>query len=208
AQAYRLLVRMITQLEAAPGSLLVEKELMAKLGIGRTPIREALQRLSSEGLVVHQPNRGMFVAEIGANSVQHIYEFRAIIDRHLVRLAAERARAPQRQAFDALPPAFEQAIATDDMDRYVELDRRFYAVLAEAAENVYLAEVIPRIFNLHLRLFFYISARGRGWQDVASAHTAMTREVADAVRRRDPDAAERAVTAYIASRHQDMRDLL
>lgn len=207
-QAYRLLTRMITQLELAPGGLLVEKELMAALGIGRTPIREALQRLSMEGLAVHQPNRGMFVADITTTSVQHIYEFRSLIDGHLVRLAAERARDAQIAELRALAAEFERTIATDDMDRYVELDRRFYAVLAEAAQNIYLAEVIPRIFNLHLRLFFYISSRGRGWHDVAKAHTGMTRDVAEAIARHDADAAEQAVTAYIASRHQDMRDLL
>ena len=207
-QAYRLLTRMITQLELAPGGLLVEKELMAALGIGRTPIREALQRLSMEGLVVHQPNRGMFVADITTTSVQHIYEFRSLIDGHLVRLAAERAHGPQIAELRALAAEFERSIATDDMDRYVELDRRFYAVLAEAAQNIYLAEVIPRIFNLHLRLFFFISSRGRGWHDVAKAHSGMTRDVAEAIARHDADAAEQAVTAYIASRHQDMRDLL
>ena len=207
-QAYHLLTRMITQLELAPGSLLVEKDLMAALEIGRTPIREALQRLSMEGLVVHQPNRGMFVADITTTSVQHIYEFRSLIDGHLVRLAAERAREPQLAELRALSMEFKRAIATDDMDSYVELDRRFYALLAEAAENIYLAEVIPRIFNLHLRLFFFISSRGAGWHDVAKAHTAMTRDVAEAIARHDADAAEQAVTAYIASRHQDMRDLL
>ena len=60
-KAYQLLVRKITQMEYVPGSLLVEKNLMEELGIGRTPIREALQRLAIEGLVDHMPNRGMFV---------------------------------------------------------------------------------------------------------------------------------------------------
>ncbi len=207
-QAYQLLVRMITQLELAPGSLLVEKDLMAELGIGRTPIREALQRLSIEGLVVHQPNRGMFVADIGTTSVQHIYEFRSLIDRHLVRLAAARASDAQIAELQALPPAFEQAIVTDDIDSYAQLDRRFYDLLAAAAANIYLAEVIPRIFNLHLRLFFYISSRGRGWHDVAPAHTGMVRDVVDAIAARDAERAEEAITAYVASRHQDMRDLL
>ena len=207
-QAYRMLVRLITQLELAPGSLLVEKELMVRLDIGRTPIREALQRLAMEGLAVHLPNRGMFVSEISTTSVQHIYEFRSLIDRPLVRLAAERATDAHIAELRGLPAAFEDAIATDDIDRYADLDRRFYDLLAAAARNIYLAEVIPRIFNLHLRLFFYISSRGRGWHDVAPAHTRMVREVAEAVAARDADRAEEAVTAYIRSRHQDMKDLL
>ena len=71
-QAYQLLVAKITRLELPPGAVLVEKALMVDLGIGRTPIREALQRLAMEGLVTHLPNRGMLVADITATGVQHI----------------------------------------------------------------------------------------------------------------------------------------
>ena len=78
-KAYQQLVRNITQMAYAPGSLLVERTLMEELGIGRTPIREALQRLAIEGLVDHMPNRGMFVSEITAASVQQIYEFRFML---------------------------------------------------------------------------------------------------------------------------------
>jgi DNA-binding GntR family transcriptional regulator len=207
-QAYQLLMRMITRLELAPGSLIVEKELMAALGIGRTPIREALQRLAMEGLVVHMPNRGMFVADITTQSVQHIYEFRALIDGPLVRLAAERATPEQIEELGLLHERFLSAKAADDVDAYVELLRRFYTVLAAAAENIYLAEVIPRIFNLHLRLWFYISSKRGGWHDVAKAHTEMAGAVAAAIRDRDADRAEAAMETYIAGRHQDMRDLL
>lgn len=207
-RAYRLLVRIITRLELVPGSLIVEKELTIRLGIGRTPVREALQRLAIEGLVVHQPNRGMFVADITTSGVQNIYEFRSMIDAHLVRLAAQRASAPQTRELLQLHDRFIEAGLEDEIDDYVELDRSFYAILTAAAKNIYLTEAVPRIFHLHLRLWFYISVRRGGWQDVARAHAEMAGDVARAISARNADAAEAAIKNYIARRHQDMRDLL
>ena len=207
-RAYQNLVWLITRLELPPGSVLVEKNVMAELGIGRTPVREALQRLSNEGLVVHQPNRGMFVSEITAPSVQAIYEFRSLIDGHLVRLAAERANEAQAATLETLYGEFVHASVSSDIDSVVAIDRQFYAVLSEAAQNIYLAEVIPRIFNLHLRLWFYIASRRGGWADMTQALTDMAGEVARAIAAHDPDQAERAVRNYISQRHADMRDLL
>ena len=200
-RAYERLVRDITRLELAPGEVLAEKPLMERLGIGRTPIREALQRLAMEGLVLHLPNRGMFVSEISATSVQHIYEFRALIDGHAARLAATRADAQDLEDLENLDAALVDATVRDDIDDYVAMDQMFYSVLARGARNVYLAEVIPRIFNLHLRLWFFISKKVGGWHAIASSHEEMTRGVVDAVRRRSPDQAELAMKAYISRRH-------
>ena len=207
-RAYQQLVRMITRLELEPGRLIVEKELTASLGIGRTPVREALQRLAMEGLVAHLPNRGMYVADITTTGVQNIYEFRSMIDAHLVRLAAQRATPVQASELLKLHERFIEASVANDIDDYVELDRTFYSILAGAARNIYLAEVVPRIFHLHLRLWFYISVRRGAWQDVAMAHAEMAGGVAQAVAAHNPDAAETAIRSYIARRHQDMRDLL
>ena len=101
-----------------------------------------------------------------------------------------------------------QATEDDDVDRYVPLDRRFYEVLAQAAQNTYIAEAVPRIFNLHLRLWFFIANRRGTWHDIARAHEVMTAGVIEAVERRDPEAAGTAMTAYIDGRHSDIRELL
>lgn len=207
-KAYELLVRKIVRLELPPGAVVAEKPLIAELGIGRTPIREALQRLAVEGLLHHMPNRGMFVSEISATSVQQIYEFRTLIDGSAARLAATRATPEDADDLMGLHEALVQATEDDDVDRYVALDRAFYQVLARAATNTYLAEVIPRIFNLHLRLWFFIAQKMGSWHPIAEAHEVMTCNLADAVRRRDPDAAEEAMRAYISRRHQDIRGII
>ena len=118
-QAYDRLVRDITRLEIAPGEVLGEKALVARYDIGRTPIREALQRLAIEGLVVHLPNRGMFVSDISAQSVQNIYEFRMLVDGHTARLAATRASDEDVESLEAVHQALVEATAADDVDRWV-----------------------------------------------------------------------------------------
>lgn len=207
-KAYKLLVHKITRIVLPPGAPLVEKALSAELGIGRTPLREALQRLAAEGLVNHLPHRGMFVADISATSVQQIYEFRALIDGHAARLAATRATAEDAEELNRLHLALLQATEDDDIDLYVELDRRFYGVLAQGARNIYLAEAIPRIFNLHLRLWFLISTRVGSWHGIARSHEEMTKALAEAIARRDPEEAELAVKTYISRRHHEIRALL
>jgi len=207
-QAYQKLVRMITRIEIAPGSLIVEKSLIAAFGIGRTPVREALQRAAIEGLVVHQPNRGMFAAEITATGVSQIYEFRSMIDRHLASLAATRATSGQVRQLQELHKAFATAIETQNIDDYVDLDRQFYALLCSCARNVYLAEVVPRIFNLHLRLWFYMGLQRDDWGDIWEAHESMVGKVSSAIAARDAQSAEIAIQNYVEERHRDLLELL
>lgn len=207
-KAYRLLVRKIIRLELAPGTVLAEKALVEELGIGRTPVREALQRLAIEGLASHLPKRGMLVAEVSLASVQQIYEFRSLIEGFTARLAASRAVEAEVAALGALHDALVAATIEDDIDGYEALDRRFHKTLARASRNAYLEETVPRIFNLHLRLWFFISQRAGGWHGIAHDHEEMTRGVVDAVARRQPDEAELAMKTYIARRHQEIRGLL
>lgn len=207
-RAYERLVRKITRLEAPPGSVLVERDLMQEFGIGRTPIREAMQRLASERLVNHRPNRGMFVSEITASSVQEIYEFRAVVDGYAAFLAASRATAAQVAEFARLHRRLLRAAEDRDIDDYVEADRAFYRLLAEAAHNALVSDTIPRIFNLHLRLWFFISEKAGGWQAIAQAHEVMTLELVQAFERRDPAAARQAMESYVAGRIADIKRVL
>ena len=206
--AYEHLVRKITRLEIEPGAVLVERELMVEFDIGRTPLREAMQRLAIERLINHQPNRGMFVSEISAASVQQIYEFRAMVDAQAAGLAAQRATATQIEELRRLHLVLVKATDEADIDRYVEADRQFYRVLGEAAHNAWLADSLPRIFNLHLRLWFFISRRIGSWERIARAHEVMTRDVVAALSWRDVAQAQQAMQTYVTGRLEDMRDIL
>ena len=207
-KAYQLLIRKITRLELAPGTVLVEKDLMAELEIGRTPIREALQRIATEGLIQHLPNRGMLVSDLGASDVQSIYEFRSLIQGAAVRLAAARATEEDNNNLKTLDAMLNQATSEFDIDSFVALDLRFHEALGRASKNVYLQEALPRIFNLHLRLWFYISSKTGIWHPVARSHGDMTGGVVAAIKAGLPDKAEEVMTSYIARRHQEVKALL
>jgi DNA-binding GntR family transcriptional regulator len=207
-RAYQLLIRKITRLELAPGTVLVEKDLMAKLEIGRTPIREALQRIAKEGLIQHLPNRGMLVSDLGASDVQSIYEFRSLIQGAAVRLAAVRATEEDKYNLKALDTKLKQATSEFDINSFVALDLRFYESIGQASKNVYLQETLPRIFNLHLRLQFYISRKTEVWHTVARSHNDMTSGVVAAVQAGLPDKAEEIMTSHITRRHQEIKALL
>ena len=207
-RAYSMLVDRIVKLELEPGRMLLDRELTETLGVGRTPIREALQRLAGEGLVVHFPHRGMVVAEITAVGTRDIYEYRSLIDGEAARLAATRATEEEASELLRLSTEMANEAEGDDVSRYVALDREFYRQLGEACRNQYIAETIPRIFNLHLRLWFYISKMKGDWHDLARAHSAMAREAAEAIVRRDAAAAEIAIRAYVLRRQKDIRMLI
>ena len=174
-RAYQLLIRKITRLELAPGTVLVEKDLMAELEIGRTPIREALQRIAK-----------------GA----------------AVRLAAIRASDEDKRNLKALDNMLKQATNEFDIDSFVALDLRFYEAIGLASKNIYLQETLPRIFNLHLRLWFYISSKTGIWHPVARSHNDMTSGVVAAIQSGFPDKAEEIMTSHITSRHQEIKALL
>ena len=207
-RAYDELVKRITRLELAPGTVLAERALVEELGIGRTPVREALQRLAIEGLVVHRLNRGMFVSEVIYTEVKEIYEFRRIIDGSACRLAAARATKAEADELMKVHRNLTQATENDDIDTYVEANREFYRVLAKSARNSFLDETIPRIMNLHLRLWFVISARVGTWHSIARAHEVMTYEVAEAITRRDAANAEHAMNVYITQRQEDLKQAI
>ena len=96
-QAYRLIRDMIVRLELIPGAVVREDDLQERLEIGRTPIREALQRLARDQFLVVIPRRGMIVSNIDIAELSTLYETRAILEPYVARLACERGRRGCRQ---------------------------------------------------------------------------------------------------------------
>ncbi|MDE0308573.1 MAG: GntR family transcriptional regulator [Acidiferrobacterales bacterium] len=207
-KAYEILVKRITRLELPPGAVLAEVSLVQDIGIGRTPVREALQRLAMEGLVTHRINRGMFVSEVSFTEVQEIYEFRRIIDSAACRLACARASAVHTDELMKIHQLLLEATNNNDIDAYVGANNEYYKVLGEAARNSFIKETIPRIMNLHLRLWFMISMRLGNWHSIAEAHEVMTHDVAKAIAERDAEAAEHAINFYITQRQSDLQQAM
>ena len=208
AKAYWILADRIIRLDLTPSSVLHDRDLMAEIGIGRTPVREALQRLSVEGLVTHYPHRGMVVSEITATNTRDIYEFRRLIDSEAARLAAMRRSREEAETLETLAHRLEDSAHEDKVNQYIMVTRELYDVLGRACNNAYLAETIPRIFNLHMRLWFFISMKEDNWLRLALSHSEMAENMAEAIAAKDPDAAALAVKSYIGERQKDIRRLI
>lgn len=158
-KAYQIIRKKIISLDLPPGSIVDENQLMQELGFGRTPIREALQRLSLEKLVSIVPRRGIFVTDISITDLQRLFEVRLEIESLAARLAAKRG-TPQHwkrmaAALDGLPgddkPLDNQAL--------IIVDEFCHQIIYAAADNKFLADAATTFYALSLRLWYYFLSR-------------------------------------------------
>lgn len=154
-QAYGRIEEMIVTLKLAPGVALSELALSTELRIGRTPVREALQRLALEGLVVVLPRKAILVTETDPSKQLLVLEVRRELERLLARTCAERASAAERARFQAIAEGMEAAASARDDIAFMRLDRELNALLAEASHNEYAARSM-RLINGHSRRFWYL----------------------------------------------------
>jgi DNA-binding GntR family transcriptional regulator len=157
-QAYFRLEEMIVTLALAPGSVLSEQALSAELGIGRTPIREALQRLAREGLVLVLPRKAIIVTETDPKRQLLVLEVRRELERLLARASAERATEDERRRFQAIADGMDAAAKTNDDIAFMRLDRELNLLTVDAARNDYAARSMKLLQGLSRR-FWYMHYR-------------------------------------------------
>jgi len=154
-QAYRAIEEAIVTLQLKPGAVLSEQALSGLIGIGRTPIREALQKLAHEGLVMILPRKGILVADLNPRSHLLLLEVRREIERLLSRAGAVRATADQRARLQEIARGMDQAARTKDDIAFMRLDREMNALMLEAAHNDY-ATRSARLFQGLSRRYWYV----------------------------------------------------
>jgi DNA-binding GntR family transcriptional regulator len=157
-RAYRELEEQIVTLRLAPGSPVSEASLSKRLGIGRTPVREALQRLARERLVVILPRRGILVSEVNVRTQMRLLEVRRVLERLLAKAATRRSEDAQRQQFAELAKGMEAAARVSDDLAFMRLDRAFNQLMLEAARNEFAHSAMALINGLSRR-FWYIHYR-------------------------------------------------
>ena len=202
-EAYQQIKDKIITLELEPASVIDEQALMERLGLGRTPIREALQRLDAENLVHIVPRRGMFVADISITDLQKIFEVRTILAGFCVRLAAQRITPDQIAQMEAVLQDLEH-VHSGDSRQLMEIDRRFQRVMYQAAGNEILAETLDRLYDQSLRIWYLVLHRLGNVQDAIEQH----REVAEAVKAGDCARAERLIQQHIVEFQQRIKAVL
>jgi DNA-binding GntR family transcriptional regulator len=163
--AYVELRDRIVTLRLAPGTVLREDDLMRAMGIGRTPLREAVKRLALENLVAVQPRRGTFVTDVEAADIMNIAEVRAELEGYAAELAAMRMDGDARGAAEALIEELEEVTRPHEQEWLMRFDERIHRFTWEATGNPYLLETLERYFSHSLRIWYLVLERVPGLGD-------------------------------------------
>ena len=158
-RAYLELRDRIVTLHLPPGTVLREDALMEEMGIGRTPLREAVKRLALENLVEVQPRRGTFVSAIEAADIQNITEVRAELEAYAAELAALRLDPETRAKAERLLSEIEELDGGGDQERLMRFDERIHRFTWEATHNPYLIQTLERYFTHSLRIWYLVLDR-------------------------------------------------
>lgn len=197
-RAYLSIRDLIVSLELAPGALIDERRLVETLGIGRTPVREALRRLAQEQLVEVFPRRGMFVTGVDVRDLARISEVRAALEPEAARLAAERSTDEER---DRLADLSDQIKSDADL---MGLDERIHRAVYAAAHNHLLEKTLGEYYVLALRIWMIALGRAQDLEDAVEAH----RDLVQAIVVGNGDRAADVMRDHVENFEQAMRKAL
>lgn len=197
-RAYVSIRDLIVSLELPPRALIDERQLVETLGIGRTPVREALRRLAQEQLVEVFPRRGMFVTGVDVRDLARISEVRAALEPEAARLAAERATDEER---DGLADLGDRITGGVDL---MGLDERIHRAVYAAAHNRLLEKTLGEYYVLALRIWMIALGRSQDLEDAVEAH----RDLIQAIVVGNGSRAAKVMRAHVENFEQAMRKVL
>jgi len=203
-QAYYRIRELIVSLALPPGSPISERELMERLGVGRTPVREALRTLARECLVEVYPRRGMFVSGVDVGDLAGLSEVRAALESHAARLAAERANGDDRAAIAALLGELNGVDGKLDERTLIDLDQRIHRHIYRCTHNPFLEATLDEYYVLTLRIWLLALDRVARLDGAVGEH----RELLEAIRDGDPGRAEEAMRRHVTGFEQAIRRVL
>lgn len=177
-KAYAALEELIVTGELAPGSQWSEVVLAERIGLGRTPTREALHTLAHQQLVRIEPRLGVFVSEIDYQGQLKVIQARREIERLVVGQAAQWASAAERAALLALANDLEKLKRKNDMRVYLRLHVAFTTLMGEASRNGYAAEFYAMLQTIARRFLYFHQDRHARLNEICDIHIAQARSVA------------------------------
>lgn len=202
-EAYLRIRERIVCLEMPPGSVVNEARLREELKIGRTPIREALQRLARENLVRSIPHRGTFVTDVNITDLARITEVRVVLEAHAARLAAEKLASADRDAMEELLDVVRRGGISDQRE-LMRLDQQIHLLVYRAARNSFLEATLERYFNLSLRLWYLVLDREIRLREAVDEHV----ELLKAILAGDGDLAEAIMRRHVTGFELEIRKVL
>jgi DNA-binding GntR family transcriptional regulator len=178
AKAYRALEHMIVTLELAPASFVTEGALIDRLRLGRTPVREAIQRLAWEGLLDVRTRAGIAVAPLHAGDWLRVLDARRGIEVVLARSAARFVTRDAADLFHDAALAMQKAVISGNVFAFIEADKALDEALAAAADNPFAARVAAPL-QTHSRRFWFRYKADTGLAESAEHHVALIRSILD-----------------------------
>lgn len=193
AKAFHHLKNDILKGKYKPGESLVETKLAKELGVSRTPVREAIRLLEFEGLVVNIPNKGTVVQGISARDIEDIYTIRTLIEGLAARWAVEKITEEEMAHLEESLDLMEFYAAKGDLESVAKLDTKFHEIIYRACKSRPLWQILLNFHDLAQRArSLSITTAGR-IEKTLDEH----RKIVQAFRDKDPEAAEKAMTAHV-----------
>lgn len=192
-QAYYAIRSMIVTLDLAPGSVVNEQDLMARLELGRTPIREALRSLAQEHLVEVYPRRGIFVSAVDVRNLASLSEIRSVLEPLAARLAATRLDDDDRSELEDLLTELTSVSDHPQERHLMEVDQRIHRFVYRASHNEFLAAALDSHYMHALRIWFLALDRVSHLEDAVLEH----RAILEAIRDGDADRAAEVMTTHV-----------
>jgi DNA-binding GntR family transcriptional regulator len=192
-RAYHALEEMIVTLKLEPGIVLSETALAAELAIGRTPIREALQRLTREGLVTILPRKAILVTEINPAKQLQLLEVRRELEKLIARGAAKHRSAEEKPLFLEIAEGMERAARDNDDITFMRHDEGFNSLAAKAARNEYASRAMGLLHGLSRRFWYVHYKESADLPLCARLHAELARNIAEADGAGAADACDRLI---------------
>ncbi len=181
-----------------------EDQLGAELGIGRTPVREAIKRLALENLVTVYPRRGTFASEINITDLADVSDVRAQLEGHAAYRAAQRLTDAERAELDQLLEELAHSRGSDDVEKLMALDARVHRFIYRCAGNPYLEGTLTRYFNLSLRIWHLVLDRLPHLFARVHEHDGLLRAIAAG----DADTARAVLSDHVETFEREIRMVL
>lgn len=178
ARAYHALERLIVTLELAPASITTEGALIERLGLGRTPVREAIQRLAWEGLISVKPRTGLEIAPLDPSDWQRVLDARRGPEIILARSAARLITSHMAERFQSAAFAMHDAVLAKDLIGFLEADKALDDALGDATDNRFAARLVAPL-QAHSRRFWYRYRSPNGLAESAAGHVAVIQAILD-----------------------------
>ncbi|MDQ4109929.1 MAG: GntR family transcriptional regulator [Actinomycetota bacterium] len=204
-QAYQYIRERLVMLDIRPGAPINDGQIAEAIGMGRTPVREAIKRLEADHLVHSFPRRGTFATTIDATELSAIAEIRRQLAPYASRTAAERASAPQREQMRALAARIgEGRLGDGDRVDLMRVDRAAHGLIYRSSGNAHLEDILIRYDNLAIRIWWMVIDR---LPDLAH-HVVEQAQLLNAVADGDGDRAEKLTLEHISGFESEIRQVL